>query len=259
MSKYVVMAGWGDVPHLSPEVCADMLAAIPAYQRDARSKGLPQLGSGAIYPVPETEIVVEDFPIPDWWPRGYGLDVGWNFTAAGFWARNPDTGIAYMFRCFKEEFKRPLEIVRLLHDRDGRIKGVIDPAARGRSQADGEQLIQTYRDLGADVVPANNSVESGIFEVWQRMVSGRIKIFKEAGKPMLSEYRQYQRDEKGRVIKTNDHLMDGGLRYPVMSFLVDGMQMTQPVRKQSDEDQAMWLAVGREERNAGRNPMGQAI
>jgi len=77
MSRYVVMAGWSDVPHLSPEVCADMLASIPPFQRDARSKGIPQLGAGAIYPVPESEIVVKDFVIPRHWPRCGGLDVGW--------------------------------------------------------------------------------------------------------------------------------------------------------------------------------------
>lgn len=243
MSRYVVQLGWDDVPHLTSAQKADMLSAIPPFQRDARSKGIPQLGSGAIYPVEESSITVADFPIPKHWKRCYGLDVGWNFTAAGFWARDPDTGISYMYRCFKEEKKRPSEIVRLLHDSDGRIRGTIDPASRGRSQSDGEQLLQTYRDLGADLFPANNSVEAGIYEVWQRMVSGRIKIFMVAGRPMLAEYRQYQRDEKGRVVKTNDHLMDGGLRYPIMSFLVDGVPMTEPVRAMSEEERAMWGAT----------------
>lgn len=254
MSKYVVQAGWDDVPHLSTEQKADMLAAIPPYQRDARSKGKPQLGYGAIYPVPESEIVCDDFPVPKYWPRGYGLDVGWNFTAVGFWAKCPESGVAYMYRCFKEEGKRPSEIVPLIHASDGRIRGVIDPAARGRSQSDGETLIQQYRDLGLDVVPANNSVESGIYEVWQRLVSGKIKIFAEAGRPMLAEYRQYERDEKGRVVKSNDHLMDGGLRYPVMSFLHDGLAMTQPIRKLNSEEAAMMANVGSSSRQT-RNPM----
>jgi hypothetical protein len=69
-------------PHLSAEQKAELWGSIPPYQRDARSKGIPQLGSGAIYPVPESEIVVDPFEIPLHWPRGYGLDVGWNRTAA---------------------------------------------------------------------------------------------------------------------------------------------------------------------------------
>ena len=64
MSKYVVMAGWDDVPHLAEQTKKDLYASIPPYQRDARSKGIPQLGSGAIYPVPESEIVCKPFEIP---------------------------------------------------------------------------------------------------------------------------------------------------------------------------------------------------
>src|SRR5215467_13831811 len=87
MSKFVVMAGWDDVPHLDEQTKQDLYASIPPYQRDARSKGIPQLGSGAIYPVPESEIVCKPFEIPRYWPRAYALDVGWNRTAAiwGAW------------------------------------------------------------------------------------------------------------------------------------------------------------------------------
>jgi hypothetical protein len=76
MSKYVVMAGWDDVLHLDEQTKKDLYASIPPYQRDARSKGIQQLGSGAIYPVPESEIVCKPFKIPRYWPRCYALDVG---------------------------------------------------------------------------------------------------------------------------------------------------------------------------------------
>jgi hypothetical protein len=95
MSKYVVMAGWDDVPHLDEQTKKDLYASIPPYQRDARSKGIPQLGSGAIYPVPESEIVCKPFEIPGYWPRCYALDVGWNRTAA-IWVR----GIKTMTKSF---------------------------------------------------------------------------------------------------------------------------------------------------------------
>lgn len=253
MSKYVVMCGWDEVPHLSSEQKRDMLASIPPFQRDARSKGIPQLGAGAIYPVPETEIVVDDFVIPSDWPRAYGIDVGWNFTAWAKWTRNPASGIFYLYEARKVSNMRPSEVVRLLEASDGRIRGAIDPAARGRGQSDGEQLLQQYRDLGADVVTANNAVEAGIYEVWQRLVSGRVKLLKLAARELLSEYRVYRRDEKGKVVKVNDHLMDA-MRYGVMTFMVDGALMTQPVRQMTREEASMWGA-----RQSGdavrRNPM----
>ena len=42
-------------------------------------------GSGqhlAVYPVPESDLIVQPFKIPAHWPRAYGLDVGWRGTAA---------------------------------------------------------------------------------------------------------------------------------------------------------------------------------
>jgi phage terminase large subunit-like protein len=52
-SKAVVSATWDDVPHLTQQAKDDLWRAIPPFQRDARSKGLPQLGAGLIYPMPE--------------------------------------------------------------------------------------------------------------------------------------------------------------------------------------------------------------
>jgi hypothetical protein len=97
------------------------------------------------------------------------------------------------------------------------IPGVCDPAARGRSQQDGQQLIQMYKDLGLDLEVANNAVEAGIYEMWQRLSTGRYKVFKSCVN-WLAEYRLYRRDEKGRIVKTNDHAMDES-RYFIMSGL----------------------------------------
>ncbi len=52
--RFVVMASWDDVPHLSQQQKDALWNSIPPFQRDARSKGIPQLGSGAIYPVQES-------------------------------------------------------------------------------------------------------------------------------------------------------------------------------------------------------------
>ena len=65
MSKYVVTATWDDVPHLSEDQKQDLLESMPPHQRDARTKGIPMLGSGAIYPVLETDITVDDFQLPE--------------------------------------------------------------------------------------------------------------------------------------------------------------------------------------------------
>lgn len=215
--KFVVMASWDDVPHLSQAVKDKLWASIPPFQRDARSKGVPQLGSGAIYPVPESDIMVDDMQIPEHWPRCYALDVGWNRTAGLWGAINRDTDTLYIYSEHYRGEAEPAIHAQAIKARGEWIPGVIDPASRGRSQRDGQQIVQNYMDLGLDLDHAFNGVESGIYEVWQRMSSGRLKVFKSC-QNWLYEFRLYRRDEKGRIVKSNDHAMDA-LRYLVMSGL----------------------------------------
>jgi hypothetical protein len=211
------MASWDDVPHLSAAVKTELWNSLPPHQRDSRSKGVPSLGSGAIYPVPESDIVVPDFEIPAHWPRGYGLDVGWNRTACIWGALNRETDQLYLYSEHYRGDAEPSVHVQAVQSRGKWIKGVIDPASRGRSQVDGRQLLQMYMDLGLQLDGADNSVESGIFIVWQRLSSGRLKIFQSL-QNWLAEFRLYRRDERGRVVKERDHLMDA-TRYLCVSGL----------------------------------------
>lgn len=229
--KFVVMATWDDVPHLSEAVKKELWESIPPFQRDARSKGIPQLGSGAIYPVPESDIVVPDFEIPEHWPRVYGMDVGWNRTAAVWGAVDQESTTVYLYSEHYRGQAEPVVHTESIKGRGDWIPGVIDPASRGRGQRDGEQLLQQYVDLGLRLDMAVNAREAGLYAVWQRLSGGRLKVFKSMGS-WFSEFRLYRRDEKGQVVKENDHLMDA-TRYLVMSGL--DVAMTKPVPRQREE------------------------
>jgi len=213
--KFTVQAAWSDCPHLSEASKAELLASIPPYQRESRSKGVPVLGAGAIYQVPESDIVVNDFVLPDHFPRGYGMDVGWNRTAAVWGARDNESGVIYLYSEHYMGQAEPLVHAQAIKSRGEWIPGVIDPASRGRSQIDGMQLIQIYRDCGLDLEPAQNAVEAGIYTTWQLMSAGKLKVFRSLGN-WLAEFRLYQRDEEGRILKQRDHLMDA-TRYLLMS------------------------------------------
>jgi phage terminase large subunit-like protein len=215
-SKYVGMATWDDVPHLTKQQKEELWASIPPFQRDARSKGVPQLGAGAIYPVPESELICEEFAIPEHWRRCYGMDVGWNRTAVVWGATNPDTEVTYLYSEYYRGQAEPILHAEAIKAR-GEMPGVIDPASRGRAQTDGQQLLGMYRRHGLDITLANNAVESGLYNVWQTMSAGKLRVFQNL-RNWLSEFRLYRRDEKGRVVKDNDHLMDA-TRYLVVSGL----------------------------------------
>jgi phage terminase large subunit-like protein len=205
--KALIMAGWDDVPHLTEKDKKRMIGETLPYQLDARSKGVPSLGAGAIYPIPESEIKIKDFPIPPHFKRLYALDVGWNRTAALWGAWDLEADIIYLIGEHYRGQAEPVIHASAIKARGEWINGVIDPAARGRGQKDGEQLLKSYKDLGLKLALANNGVESGLLEVWGRLSTGRLKVFASC-QNWFFEYRLYRRDEKGRIIKENDHLMD---------------------------------------------------
>jgi phage terminase large subunit-like protein len=216
-SKYVIQAGWKDVPHLDREEQRKLAASTPPYQIKARSEGEPALGAGAIYPIGESDIVVPDRAIPEEWPRAYGMDVGWNRTAAVWGASDPGSGVIYLFSEHYQGQGEPASHAQAVRGRGEWIPGVIDPACLGSSQIDGRTLMQIYRQLGLNLSPAENAVEAGITEVWNLLVSGRLKVM-ESLTNWLREFRKYHRDDKGagKIVKREDHLMDA-TRYLIVS------------------------------------------
>lgn len=215
-SKYLVTCGWDDVPHLDADAKRDLLEATPPHLRDARSKGTPSLGAGAIYPIAESDVIIDPFDIPRHWPRAYCMDVGWNRTAAIWGAKDRQSNIIYLYSEHYQSAAEPSVHAQAIKSRGDWMRGAIDPASRGRSQKDGVSLLDVYKDLGLILTPAVNTVESGIYEVWQRLSGGGLKIFSNLLNTR-AEYRLYRRDENGKIVKEFDHLMDC-MRYLVMTF-----------------------------------------
>lgn len=216
-NKCLIQATWDDAPHLTKKQRDSLWASLPPHQRDARSKGIPQLGSGAIYPIQESNIVVKDFPIPTHWLKCYALDVGWQKTACLWGATDPTSNITYLFSEYYQGQAEPVIHAEGIKARGVWIPGVIDSAAHGRSQEDGRQLFEIYANLGLDISNANKSVEAGLYKVWQMLATNKLKVFQSLV-CWLAEFRLYRRDEKGHIIKKKDHLMDA-TRYLIMSGL----------------------------------------
>lgn len=209
--KFLIRASWDDAPHLSEEAKAALIDSIPPFQRDARTKGIPTLGAGAIYPVPETSVFIPPFPIPAFWKRAYGMDVGWNRTAAVWGAIDPETNTVYVYAEHYMAEESPAVHASAIKGKGAWIPGAIDPASRGRTQDEGRRLIDLYKGQGLNLTPADNAVEGRLFEIYQAFLEGRLFIFNNC-QNLLKEFRLYRRDEKGKVVKKDDHLMDA-MRY----------------------------------------------
>jgi len=225
MSKFIVNATWEDAPHLTEQDKKEILAGTPPYLRDARAKGIPQLGSGAIYPILEDDITFDDEwlykegqgQIPVWFKRANALDVGWNSTAAVFAAYDDKNDIVYIYRVYKQGRAEPSTHVHAIASAGDWIPTVCDPSVTCGSQKDGISLLDIYSDLGLYLFKADNTREAGLLAVWERLVGGRLKIGKSC-RAWFDEFRVYRRDENGKIVKVNDHLMDA-TRYLIMSGL----------------------------------------
>jgi len=223
--KFLIGATWEDAPHLTREQKDRLWGSIPVRLRDAMTKGIPSLGKGAIYPISEEALLVDDFKFPDYLPRVYGLDMGWNATAALWAAVDRDNDIVYLTSEYKQGFSEPPVHAHAIKSRGDWIPGVSDPS-KGTSQRDGEKLLEEYQKLLGNLHPAENAVEAGIHEVWMRMSTGRLKVFRSLVQ-WLAEFRVYRRGNDGKPVKENDHLMDD-MRYIISSGLAVAKVM--PIR-----------------------------
>lgn len=212
-SKYYVTVGMKDVPHVDEKTRIELEANTPPHLRGARMRGEPSLGAGAIYPIDPAEIRVPLLEIPAYWPRGYGFDPGWNRTAAVWGAHDRDNDILYLYNEHYRGEAEPSVHADAIKARGKWIPGFADYAGRS---IEGERVIERYRKLELRLTNADKAVEAGLMEVWQRLSTGRLKVFSNLGN-WFDEYRLYHRDEKGKIVKKNDHLMDA-TRYLVMSI-----------------------------------------
>lgn len=215
-SKAVLQIGWDDAPWLDEDTKARLLDDTPEHLREARRTGAPAMGSGNVYTTPIEQLTVDPFDIPDSWPRLYALDVGWNRTAGVWAALDPNTDTIYFYDEHYVGQELPSTHAASIRSKGDWIPGVIDPAARGRSQVDGKQLMQQYIELGLELRPARNDVEAGVSLVQQRLASGKLKVFRTCAN-WLKEYLIYRRDKNGKVVKEDDHAQDAG-RYIVLNI-----------------------------------------
>jgi hypothetical protein len=74
--KFYLQATWDDNPHLSKSERQSISNLLkPHEKKSIQTKGgTPTLDLGLVYPVPEENIIVSSFEIPDWWPCVFGID-----------------------------------------------------------------------------------------------------------------------------------------------------------------------------------------
>lgn len=210
-----------DAEHYSPEERARIIASYPAHEREARTKGVPSLGSGRIFPVSEESITVAPFEIPKHWVQIGGLDFGWDhpFGAAGCaWDRDAD--VFYVTKVYREREATPIIHAAALKPWGDWLPWSWPHDGLQHDKGSGEQLAVQYRGQGLKMLPeratfddGTNGVEAGISDMLQRMQTGRFKVFSTCGE-FFEEFRLYHRKD-GKIVKERDDVISAS-RYALM-------------------------------------------
>lgn len=210
-----------DADHYTPEERAKIIASYPAHERDARTKGVPSLGSGRIFPVLEENIVVDPFEIPRHWAQIGGLDFGWDHPTAGArlaWDRDND--VMYVTRDYRQREATPIIHAAALKPWDSWLPWAWPHDGLQHDKTSGDQLASQYRELGLNLTieratfdDGSNGVEAGVSDILQRMQTGRWKVFRTCIY-WLEEFRLYHRVD-GKIVKERDDVLSAS-RYAVM-------------------------------------------
>lgn len=207
--KYYIQATWDDNLHLSEDTKKQLRATLKPYELEAREKGIPSVGSGLVYQVQESDFLIEPIEIKPYWACVFGMDVGFFApTAVVFLAHDRDNDILYVYKEYSVSEKTAAQHAYSLKLMGcDWIPGVCDPAVNQGSQRDGEKLIDDYAKAGLYLRKGKYAKELAVDNVLERIRTGRFKVFNTCCK-FMEEWRGYSRDDKGKIMKGRDHLMN---------------------------------------------------
>jgi phage terminase large subunit-like protein len=219
---YIKGATWDDAPHLSKEDKDRLASSYRSHEREARTKGIPMMGEGAIFQVSDDEITVSPFEIPENWYRIKGCDFGFNHCAAGAelaWDRDKD--IVYVIDCYRKAgelapyhaawFNKANRLIPVAWPHDG----------MNTEKSGGQKIKDTYASYGVNMLAksaryprsAGDEHDKGgsqpqwpiIDEMRDRMNNGRFKVFSTLN-DWFEEKRSYHiKDDK--IINRRDDIL----------------------------------------------------
>ena len=227
-----------DAEHYSPEERQRIINSYPAHEREARVNGVPMMGSGRIFPLPKEAVEYDAMAFPEHFRRLAGMDFGWDHPTAAVWgAYDPDADTLYIYDAYRKSDAKAAEgelVGVIAHAAAIKARGARIPMAwpadgHQHDKGSGLQLAQQFRTQGVNMLHEHAqfpetgdegeskgsrvSVEAGIAEMLDRMLTGRLKVAAHLN-DWWEEFLLYHRDE-GKVVKEMDDLLSA-TRYLLM-------------------------------------------
>ncbi len=211
-----------DAEHIPAAERQRIIDSYPAHEREARTRGVPILGSGRVFPFPRAMLSCEPFAIPKHWRRIAGMDIGWDHPTAGVeLAHDPDSDVVYVINCYKASETTVAVHAGALLPWGKKLPWAWPHDAFQHDKGSGQQIAELYRRHGLNMLPEHaqfaddrgNGVEAGLFEMVDRMQTARLKVFEHLN-DWFEEFELYHRKD-GVVVKLRDDVLSA-TRYALM-------------------------------------------
>lgn len=219
---HMTTATWDDAPHLDEQDKIRMMSSYPAHEIEARTKGVPIMGSGRVFPLAEETLYWDGQDIPAYWHRIAGMDFGTDHPTAVVWmAINRDTDTVYVYDAYRKSNTLPLVHAHAINSRGKDIPIAWPHDGFQEDKSSGIPMRDLYHKMGVSMLTEHaqysddrgNAVEPALLDMWQRMSTGRFKVARHLSE-WFEEFRDYHRED-GKVVKIRDDLMSA-TRYGVM-------------------------------------------
>lgn len=242
----VVQMTIDDAPHISNEDKATIISNYAPHEVDARTRGVPTLGSGLIFPIEPSLVAVKSFNVPSHWPRIGGMDFGYDHPfAAVELAVDKQNDTVYVTKMYRVSRRTPMDHCGVLRLWGKDLVWAWPHDGLQHDKGSGETLASQYRRFGlkltskrATFIDGSSGVEAGLFDMLMRMQSNRLRVFAHLAE-WFEEFNLYHRDE-GKVVKQTDDLLSA-TRYAVM--MLRHARVVGPERKRKDAERPT-IAIG---------------
>lgn len=222
--RYVINMTLNDATFYTEEEKENILNQYPEHMRRARALGLPVMGEGLVFPIPDGDILCDPIPIPPHYRCIVGMDFGVNHPTAAVWiAYSPDTDTIYVYDAYKKASDDYVLHADAINSRADWIPVAWPHDGLKTEMGSGKSLSDLYRVKRVNMlrlsaryenkVGGRQAVEPVCDEILNRMRTGRFKVFRHLAE-WFREKNMYHRKD-GKIVDYNDDLMSA-TRYAVM-------------------------------------------
>lgn len=210
-----------DAAHFTQEQRNRIKSFYKPHEVEARTRGIPQLGSGKVFAVPESAYTVDAFQLPRHWPRIIGIDLGFDHPfGAAMLAHDREADVVYVSHAVSVSQHTVAQHAQILRGWGANVPIAWPHDAASHDRTSGEPMAEIYRRQGlamlfehATFAEGGFGIEASIADIVDRLESGRLKLFDHLH-DALDEFRNYHRKD-GKPVKSHDDIISA-IRYALM-------------------------------------------